>query len=33
VALSALADPVFDAKGTMTVTLDGHTYRQPPNGT
>ena len=33
VALSALADPVFDAKGTMTTTIDGRTYRQPQNGT
>ena len=33
VALSALADPVFDARGTLTTTLDGHTYTQPQNGT
>ena len=33
VALSALADPVFDARGTMTTTIDGRTYRQPQNGT
>ena len=33
VALSALADPVFDARGTLTTTLDGRTYTQPQNGT
>ena len=33
VALSALADPTFQATGTLTTTLDGHTYSQPKNGT
>jgi hypothetical protein len=33
VALSALASPNFQARGTMTTTLDGHTYTQPQNGT
>jgi hypothetical protein len=33
VALSALADPVFDARGTLTTSLDGRTYTQPTNGT
>ena len=32
VALSALADPVFDARGTLTTVLDGHRYTQPQNG-
>jgi hypothetical protein len=33
VALSALASPSFQARGTLTTTLDGHTYTQPRNGT
>jgi hypothetical protein len=33
VALSALASPSFQARGTLTTTLDGRTYTQPQNGT
>jgi hypothetical protein len=33
VALSALASPSFAARGTLTTTVDGHTYTQPANGT
>jgi hypothetical protein len=28
-----LAEPVFQATGTLTTTIDGHVYRQPANGT
>ncbi len=31
--LNALANPIFEATGTMTVVLDGTTYTQPANGT
>ena len=27
-----IAEPVFQAKGTMTTTIDGVVYRQPGNG-